>query len=278
MTTLTLGTAQWGTPYGITNTVGRLSDETIADIVSVAHEWDVTRIDTACGYGDAQTRLAPVARDFLITTKVAGVGDVPAQLLTALRELSIDSVDSVLVHDWDALSDEQRLTTVRSLGRAVDAGQVRRVGVSVYDEPGVSSAIDVFASRGCSLGALQIPANVLDRRLDDSTVLSDLAATGADIVVRSAFLQGLLVTEGGGRADHPDVVAFRTRAREQDVTPVAACLAHARALTWATQVVVGVTSAHELSEICEAWASVPPTLADADLASTDPDLIDPRRW
>jgi len=278
MTTLTLGTAQWGTPYGITNTVGRLSDEAIADIVSVAHEWDVTRIDTACGYGDAQTRLAPVARDFLVTTKVAGAGDVPAQLLTALRELSIDSVESVLVHDWDALSGEQRLSTVRSLGRAVDAGQVRHVGVSVYDESGVNSAIDVFASRGCPLGAIQIPANVLDRRLDDSTVLSDLAATGADIVVRSAFLQGLLVTEGGGRADHPDVAAFRTWAREHSVTPVAACLAHVRALPWAAQVVVGVTSAHELSEICEAWASVPPALADPDLASTDPDLIDPRRW
>ena len=56
------------------------------------------------------------------------------------------------------------------------------------------------------------------------------------------------------------------------------CLAHVRALPWATHVVVGVTSASELREIVEVWVACEPELAAAELGSDDLELIDPRRW
>lgn len=275
-----LGTAQWGNGYGATNTVGRITDSGIADIVAVAREWDITAIDTAAGYGDAERRLRPHAHGFEITTKVTGTADVVEQILSAQRIIGVDRLHAVLIHDWDELDDESRMRTVRSLGRLHDAHGVQRVGVSIYDEAGVTSAVDAFARRRCPLGALQVPANVLDRRLDESEVLAELAAEGTEIVVRSVFLQGILLSAGGGLADHADVVRFRTAAQSEssEASLVTACLAHARALNWATHVVVGATTAPELTEICEAWSSATPGLAPADWASTDPDLIDPRRW
>ena len=276
---LSLGTAQWGNAYGATNAVGRLTDESLADIVAVAREWGITDIDTAAGYGDAHERLRPWASHFEITTKVAAARDVGEQVFDAVRALGVDSVHAVLLHDWDEADDDARHRAVRSLRRAVNDGLVERVGVSVYDEPGVATAVAAFDHARLALGALQVPANVLDRRLDSSAVLGDLAQAGCDITVRSAFLQGILLAESGGRADHEDVERFRRWVRdEHGGSLVAACLAHVRALPWVRHVTLGVTSAPELSEVCEAWASTTPASAPAHLGSDDLTLIDPRRW
>jgi aryl-alcohol dehydrogenase-like predicted oxidoreductase len=279
MTRLCLGTAQWGTAYGVTNTVGRLSDQALSDIVAVAREWSITDIDTACNYGDAQRRLRPWAGSFSITTKVDASRDVGEQLFDALRELDVTAVDTCLLHYWDEADEEPRRQAVRSLRRAVNDGLVTRAGVSVYDEQGVHTAVTAFERERLPLTALQVPANVLDRRLDDSALLADLAGAGCDITVRSAFLQGILLAESGGRSDHPDAERFRGWVQQQGgASLTAACLAHVRALPWAAHVTVGVTSASELSEICEAWADGAASLAPVDLGSSDLSLIDPRRW
>jgi len=100
---LVLGTAQWGDSYGVTNAVGRLSDEEIASIVAVARESGIAEVDTARGYGDAEARLRPFASEFGVTTKVSGAGDVFAQVEGSLIELGVDSLAGVLIHDWDVL-------------------------------------------------------------------------------------------------------------------------------------------------------------------------------
>jgi aryl-alcohol dehydrogenase-like predicted oxidoreductase len=192
--------------------------------------------------------------------------------------LGIGRFHAVLVHDWEMLSEESCESVVRGLGEAHSAGLVDRVGVSIYSEAGVESARQVFSALGVPLGALQVPANPLDRRLDDSPLLMELHAAGAQIVVRSAFLQGVLLAESGRWADHVDVRRFRTQVVEQGGTAVSACLGHVKALPWATHVVVGVTTAAELSEICEVWDECEPELLPASLASSDVELIDPRQW
>lgn len=278
-TRLSLGTAQWGSAYGATNAVGRLSDSTIQDIVAVADEWGIRDVDTAANYGDAQRRLRPWASHFAVTTKVDASGDVGEQVFDSLRELGVDSVETVLLHYWDEADDEARQRAVKGLHRAVSTGLAARAGVSVYDEPGVASAVAAFDRARLPLTALQVPANLLDRRLDDSALLTDLARAGCDITVRSAFLQGILLAESGGLSDHPDVARFRSWARtDRGGSLTAACLGHVRALPWAEHVTIGVTSASELSEVCEAWAGATVALAPPELGSDDPSLIDPRRW
>jgi Predicted oxidoreductases (related to aryl-alcohol dehydrogenases) len=274
---LVLGTAQWGDSYGVTNAVGRLVDSEIASIVAVARETGITEVDTARGYGDAETRLRPFAREFAVTTKVSGGGDVLAQVDASLAELGLDSVDGVLIHDWDALDCKGQGLSVLSYGELLDSGRVSRVGVSVYDSAGLESAVSTFDAGGVPLGVVQVPANVSDRRLDESSSLMDLAAAGTQVVVRSAFLQGVLLSAGGGLADHPDVVRFRESVGPE-TSLLEACLAHVRALPWASHVVVGVTSAAELREIAAAWKACAPAIADSSLASSDLELIDPRRW
>ena len=277
MTSLVLGTAQWGNAYGVTNLVGRLGDEQISDIAAAAVKAGIRDVDTARGYGDAEERLRPFAGDFSITTKVSGGGDALGHVDDSLRALGVDALGGVLIHDWDGLGCKGQGMSVLGFSQLLDSGRVSRVGVSVYDAEGLASAVDTFDAAGVPLGEVQVPANVLDRRIDDSQTLAELARTGTRIVVRSAFLQGVLLVDGGGPADHPDVVRFRASVGSESLL-LEACLAHVRGLPWATHVVVGVTSAAELMEIVDAWNRCEPAMADAALGSSDLDLIDPRRW
>ena len=273
---LVLGTAQWGDPYGVTNAVGRLSDAQIAEIMEVAERAAISDVDTARGYGDAEQRLLPYVSDFSITTKVSGADDVAGQVAHSCRDLGIPALSGVLIHDWEALDCKGQGMSVLTLNQVLDSGTVSRVGGSVYDAAGLESAAATFDAGGVPLGIVQVPANVLDRRLDSSSLLRDLAAAGTHVVVRSAFLQGVLLSTGGRLADHPDTVRFRESVGSTSL--LEACLGHVRGLPWATHVVVGVTSAAELSEIVAAWNSCTPAVADPSLESTDLELIDPRRW
>ena len=277
MSQLVLGTAQWGHAYGATNTAGCLQDEEISALVDASSKAGIVHVDTARGYGDAEARLRPFSRSFQVTTKISGGDDAGDQVSASLEDLGVRLLDAVLIHDWDSLDDSSRTVAVRGLGRLLDDGVASRAGVSVYDVVSLEAAADVFYAANVPLQAVQVPANVLDRRFDESAVLADLAAAGAHITARSAFLQGILLSTSGGRADHPDVVKFRESIGRQ-ASSLEACLGHVRGLPWVTHVVVGATSARELSEIVAAWQSCSPGLLDASLASSDLDLIDPRRW
>ena len=78
MQSIVLGTAQWGSDYGVTNAVGRLSDASLAGLASTALELGIVDLDTAPVYGDAEERISPWARSFSITTKVAASGLTPS--------------------------------------------------------------------------------------------------------------------------------------------------------------------------------------------------------
>ena len=278
MTDLVLGTAQWGSGYGITNAIGRLSDEECAAIMEVALGSGIRTIDTALSYGNAQGRLRPWAHELAITTKVSGI-DAIGQLSECLDALAVTSVDSLLLHDWDALAPDERNAAVEALGVLADQALAKRVGISVYDESGIASAVKVFGERGVPLGVVQVPANVLDRRLDEAEVMRLLDVSGTRVQVRSVFLQGLLAgPSDAALANHPDVVAFQSWCASRGMNPLAMALAHVRSLTWADDIVVGVASAGELADIVSAWNEIEPQRADPRLASLDVDLIDPRRW
>jgi aryl-alcohol dehydrogenase-like predicted oxidoreductase len=77
---------------------------------------------------------------------------------------------------------------------------------------------------------------------------------------------------------HPAVRAFHSAAANAGLSPAAFALAHVKALPWADEIVVGVTSAAELEALFEAWENVEPALAPPDLACFDLSVIDPRRW
>ena len=284
---LSLGTAQWGTRYGITNAKGELSDTDVADIVTAALERGLRDADThrttnpQQGYGRAQSRLRPWAGEFAVTTKVFGgaSADLPVgeQLAESLADLGVAQVHACLVHDWYDLTNDEANAVANGLREAQQSGMVALIGISAYEVRDLERACEIF---GADLGAVQVPTSALDQRLVGSGAVDLLRSMGTEIQVRSIFLQGLLLdpTSTAQLAQHPDVQGFRRRCTERGVTPLDSSLSFVRSLDWVDVVVVGVTSAAELTQIADSWAA--PTVGDDWQAcgSGDLELLDPRRW
>lgn len=274
MSVLVLGTAQWGSDYGITNRQGRPADDDLAEIVDFARKSGINRLDTAPKYGDAQPRIRPWAGHFRITTKVSGgtLRSVRDELELSLDILGISQTETVLVHDWEELSEATRRDTAMALMNARADGLARRIGVSIYEEPGIASAAESFDN----LDVVQVPANALDQRLNDSRIIQDLHSRGTHFQVRSAFMQGILASPSNTpQGQHPDVLAFHDFRHRN---PVERALGHVKALPWADEIVLGASNVSELIEIVAAWNATPVDLAPMNLASSDISLIDPRRW
>ena len=274
---LVLGTAQWGNPYGVTNSQGRLADADLTGIVDVAKAVGIGAVDTAGAYGDAESRLAPWASDFTITTKVRGSGplSIAEQFDASLRSLGVPSVHACLLHDWPTLTDQEASDAVIALRALQGAQRVTSVGVSAYDDAELARAIAVFGR----LDVVQVPVNALDQRLTRSPALATITEQGAQIQVRSVFLQGLLAARStSALGQHPDVVRFHDQCDEAGRSPVEEALAFVKGQPWITHVVVGVTSGSELREIAGAWQEAATGSGPVSLESHDLTLIDPREW
>ena len=75
MPQICLGTAQFGMAYGITNNVGKVSEASLAPLLSHADKAGISFLDTAQAYGDSESvlgRQLPAHHGFKIISKLPG--------------------------------------------------------------------------------------------------------------------------------------------------------------------------------------------------------------
>ena len=280
---LALGTVQFGQPYGVANSGGRVTLSETTRILDLAQTAGIDTLDTAIGYGDSETRLGEIGvPDWRIVSKLPQLpepiddvaGWVESSVAGSLRRLGVDRLHGLLLHRSDELRGEHGDDLRAALLAVRESGMAQRVGMSVY---GPDELDAVWDDR---FDLVQTPFNVFDRRLVASGWLDRFVASGTEVHTRSAFLQGLLLMEEwpgyfdrfGGQ--HEAWAAF---CAADDASPLEASLGFALAQPGIHRVVVGVDSAEHLEEILTigdiAVAPAPDTLASEEL-----DLIDPSRW
>jgi aryl-alcohol dehydrogenase-like predicted oxidoreductase len=285
---LALGTVQFGADYGVSNQEGRVSTRTVGEILTAAREEGVDLLDTAHLYGDAEAVLgaaltaSAMVRIVTKTPRFDGAGpDGPRRLQDAfsmsLARLGRKAVHGLLFHHAPDLlgEDGDRLWSAASELR--ERGLVTALGVSVYAPEDASRILERFP-----VELVQLPLNVLDRRFVETGVLDALVAAGAEVHVRSAFLQGLLLMDPSETPRHFTPIrallgryhAARTAA---GLSPVEAALGFLRGIPGIQRVVVGVTRPAELRE-CAAAARRRVNMDYGPYSCQDPDMIEPFRW
>jgi len=286
VTKLALGTVQFGLPYGVANDSGQVPLSEIVTILSRAAAGGMDTLDTAIGYGDAESSLgrAGIAGWRVITKLPALPADmsnidewVDAQVVGSLRRLKIDRLEALLLHRPADLLDKHGEKYRLALDRVKAAGVARAVGVSIYDPVELDALWPTWRP-----DIVQAPCSVLDRRLIRSGWLANLEHSRTRVHVRSVFLQGLLLMSAAQRPhSFSRWSALLTRwidwCRECGTQPLQAALTFVKTLSGVERIVVGVDSATQLEEILIAAADATP-LPPADLFSDDPELIEPSRW
>jgi aryl-alcohol dehydrogenase-like predicted oxidoreductase len=281
---LGLGTAQFGQAYGLSNTRGQVAAAEAGAILKLAAEAGMRVIDTAPDYGDAEILLGQAmtpSSPLQVTTRTisiaAGVDAVEAQARVSLRRLGLAKADALLVSNATDLLGPEGPALWKRMRRLQELGLFERIGVSAYaeDEP-------LHLARRFRPDLMQVPASLLDQRLVADGTLSELAALGVQVHLRSIFMQGLLFLTDRlppqVAAAGPRLSRVRRMIAEAGSDPLRAALAFALDQEEASAVVVGVTSAAELRAIIAAAAAPSPGLDWARFALEHAVAVDRQQW
>lgn len=280
---LALGTVQFGLSYGVAGRSTPVPEGEVRAILRRASDAGVSRLDTAPAYGDIEARLASLVGDlpFGVVSKVPALPQslrsterrefVHNQILRSHDRLG-DLLQGMLFHDGAAIAEDDG-RSIWCVAAETCARLGIELGISGYAPDEISALSDDFP-----LAMTQLPGNAFDQRL------AKLAPSleGTEVTLRSVFLQGLLLMpadEGARRLPAASAALNRWHAwcQQHEMDPLDAAIAICKGMQGASYCVVGVDGLAQFEQIVQAWNCAVP-ISVPELAQSDLDLIDPRRW
>lgn len=286
MKKLALGTVQFGVPYGIANKAGQVSSLEARRIIEKAHCAGFGTLDTAAGYGESESVLGSIGIDnWRVVSKLPKLPENIADAQAWVRESFEESVRRLkqkklygyLLHSPDDLLGERGKEIFASVQDLKEAGFIEKTGYSVYSPEQLDLIWHNFPP-----DLVQIPFNIIDRRMQTTGWLDTMHKAGVEIHSRSAFLQGLLLMNAQSRPRKFNKwsglwLQWHEWLREQNISPLQACLSYVMSQPEINQVVIGVEGTKQLEEIILTDKSKNILLPET-FSSADADLINPSRW
>jgi len=245
---LALGTAQFGLAYGIANTGGQVTADAAGKILSRARAAGMDTIDTAVAYGESEQRLGEAGvGGWHVVSKLPAIPDdcadvqgwVTTHVDTSLARLRVPRLRGLLLHRPGQLLEANGRQLYQALLQLKDTGKVDKIGISIYEPSELDSLCVDYV-----FDLVQAPFNVFDRRLATSGWLQRLQAEGVEVHVRSAFLQGLLISATGKSPTGferwaPLWSAWKAWNIDAGLNPLQAALGHVLSYPQIGRVVVG---------------------------------------
>ncbi|MCB1460450.1 MAG: aldo/keto reductase [Nitratireductor sp.] len=294
MAKLALGGAQFGLDYGVTNKAGQVSPQALHSILLEAGKRGIDMVDTAAQYGTSEAAigeaLKSVGRIRLITKSAnlaaARSAHHAVELLndgfaTSLSRLGVSHVEGFLFHRAADLTGEHGAPLWNAARALKEAGFVSRIGVSVYNGGEISAVLERH-----SPDIVQLPYNLLDQRLRLDGSLQQLHDAGVEVHARSAYLQGILLSDPAQLPPFltplgEPVAAFHKAMLELGETVQAGLLACLLQRSEIARIVAGVTSVEELNALADASEAGQRLAAAHDFsrwAMDAPELLNPALW
>ena len=279
-----LGTAQFGSSYGLTNKNNELSVEEIGEILSLAKYNGISFLDTAPTYGNAEFKLGNLdIRDWNIVTKVKIANTISTEnsfsgsVEDSLNRLKIDNLYAVLIHNPKLFLDPQINSLLSQLSELKSKGLIQKIGVSVYDNVEVDFILGNF-----DVDIIQIPFNIIDGRMMENNTLDKLKRRNIEVHARSIYLQGLLLmdikdqTQQFGNWESLWKL-FNSFCIDNNITPLEACLRYVLQNPQIDRVILGIDNYSQLEETIEAATGGAVNVPN-ELISLDNNLCNPLNW
>lgn len=286
MSNLILGTASFLSGYGVSSRTQKKTNLEIEKLLRGAQELGINRFDTAPAYGEAEEflgRFLDKTVDLQISTKLSAPETKNEKLIRtsigkSLIRLQIDTIETLYLHDESNLLHEDGEQLFSILQKLLNEELVREIGVSIYTYEKLVANYGSFPE----LGAFQVPENICDRRLITNELIKEIADQNKSVIVRSVFLQGLLLMESHEIPEYlieckPCVESLKQLAELWGVSTVDLCLSYAKSLGWCSGILVGADSLTQLQKIVDSNFILPENWKE--FVSPVPEkLADPRNW
>lgn len=279
---LVLGTASFGTLYGVANT-SVTSAEELSQVINDALDLNIYGFDTAESYSGANEILASnKVPSNLIYSKILELEDSSEKLQDQVRSLigqfGGDPLRGLSIHRPETLLrdvDRQR----RQLEGLFDEGMVSSWGVSVYDPDLLERLLSLY-----SFDFVQAPVNILDQRFLSHRVLELLEHRGVRLQARSVFLQGVLVNKHKWQNStfapfSKGLEGIENFAHRLGLSLFQFALGFVMSHECVSEVVVGVNNLSQFEELVNFELPARIDFSGASVfASEELGLIDPRHW
>jgi len=288
ITKISLGTVQFGVDYGINSTSGQVKSSEVINILNYAQQCGINLLDTAPAYGNSEKALGDAnIKGFNIVTKTRHFSQtvitnkemdkLSGDLDQSLKTLKQKSLYGLLVHNADDLFKIGADKIINQLQAFKQQGLISNIGVSIYTGDQLQKIIDRF-----DIDLVQLPFNILDKRLLDSGVLDKIHNRGIEVHARSVFLQGLLLMTEQSRPKQFNRweglwKLWHEWLNDNKLTALEATIRYVISMPEISKVLVGVDSKGQLRDIVKAADGKLPALPE-ELFTDDADLLNPSSW
>lgn len=252
---LCLGTAQLGMKYGVNNAIGRQpTEEEAFALLHICENAGIETFDTASAYGNAEEILGRFYHNksnnirFISKLKPGCIDSETAvleEVNISLKRLKVKQLAGYLLH---RATDLQRIGIMSGMLEAKRLGLTKMIGISIYEpEEAIKAATDE------RIDCIQIPYNVLDKRLDQVGFFKLVKQNHKEVYARSTMLQGLLLMDPrkaelyvNGAGSY--IGAFQNIATKHRYTPVEAAFLYCINHPGINYVVFGVETTEQLMD------------------------------
>jgi len=286
MMNLAIGTAQFGSDYGITNQDGLISYENGKEIINFCYDNGIDTIDTAVLYGNSETNLGNIGVEkFKVITKIpsipnnfSDVSNLIKKIVESSKEkLKLQEIHTVLLHNPSDLFKPFGNEIYQSLLDLKKSGMISKIGISSYSVDEIRSLINLF-----SFDVVQTPLNIIDRSLLESNLINELNKKKIEIHIRSIFLQGVLLLPKNKIPQQfhgwNDIWNdWHEWLEINHIDPVHACLSYAKSIKGIDKIVIGVDSLSQIKKIINFY-NINLIHEFPNISSTDKSLINPSKW
>lgn len=277
-----LGTAGWRQEYGLGQEKPKTAQQ-LKYLIESAKKQGIFWIDTAPSYGDSQEIIGKIKSGLNIATKIEFKGITHSkfrnQIELALKQLQIDQIELIFIHDWDKLDIKEKLISTSWLNELLQSNQLASWGISSYCVKSLLNLSD-FSNSPIHF---QINCNILDQRLQ--IFLKQFSnpfklLNGGEFWIRSIFLQGLLINSPlkSRYSNHKDIIKFFNYCEINRVNPMSIAISYIKSLKFCEKIIVGINSKRQLKQLLIANDDKISEVNWEYFASSDLLLTDPRNW
>ena len=172
-----VGTAQFGSNYGISNQRGKTKAKKVGEIFTFLKKNKIKFFDTATNYGNAEQLLGKMSQDkFQIITKLPPLPAsekkverwVNTKFEKSLLKLNCKKIYSVLLHRPSDLLGDRGKDLFEAINNLKKKGLVSKIGISIYNyEEKLQKLINFFKKKKIEIHARSIflQGLLLDRKI-----------------------------------------------------------------------------------------------------------------
>lgn len=291
---IVLGTAQLGMDYGISNKTGKPVAGESYKIIKTAWEQGIRYFDTAQAYGASESVLGSVFKKLgiqdkvLVISKIKGIlanadeRGVSANIERSIKALNVKKLYSLLLHDplnLDSWGDNAS----EIIKKIKKNDLAEKAGISVYNYKDALKALDMDW-----IDIVQMPFNIFDQAYYSKGIFLEAKKRNKIILLRSIFLQGLLLMDIKSLSDNQRHFTKYLKKRDRlcrifGIDKKELAIGYAKKRANGAFIIFGAEAHNQVSETISIFNKINMSekmaeKIEEELAVLDENIINPSKW